>query len=38
MARIKCPVCKLWRGHKPHSAAVHARIRAARKKLTGRKR
>jgi len=38
MARVKCSVCGLWRGAKPHTGAIHKRIRAARRRLTHRKR
>ncbi len=31
--RRKCPVCGLYVWGKPHSGAIHARIRAARRKL-----
>lgn len=30
MARMKCSVCGLYRGSKPHTAAMHRRIMAAR--------
>jgi len=38
MARVKCSVCGLWRGAKPHTGAIHDRIRAARAKIKGRRR
>lgn len=31
MARHKCPVCKLFVGVKPHSGALHDRIRIQRR-------
>jgi hypothetical protein len=36
--RIKCSVCGLYRGAKPHTGAIHKRIRAARRRIAGRRR
>jgi hypothetical protein len=34
--RVKCSVCGLYRGAKPHTGALHRRIMAARKKISRR--
>jgi hypothetical protein len=31
--RVRCDVCGLYRGAKPHSGALHARIRANRERF-----